>query len=287
MKTFFSIIYIPLNPALKEKVSVGLIMSDGERDYFKISNSKLNVIKHLIPHQNFSILKTYFKSLSKDINQYFDDNDFKLITTKKSSNWINESYMSYLHRYANNLVLFSEIKSIDIKLDKISFKKIFEKYIFEFDEEEVHHRIFHLEETIKLDLYDKIENRVNIDTLISPRDFEELITPVEVGFIGRNGTIVAGQTVDFSKRLYNLENDLTKFISFTKAADYKQNQQKGKYFIVGEEPNKKEFPQNHRTWKNVKDSKLVDYVNSNEIEKIADYIEKKDVTPYFNKEASN
>lgn len=279
MKTFFSIIYISLNTALKERISVGLIMSDGEKDFFKISETKLNVIKNLIPHQNFLVLRTYFKSLDKEINSTFDE--LKLNIKNKKTEWITESYISYLHRYTNNLVNFSDFKTIDLPLNQENFKRIFEKYIFSFEEiEEINYKIFHIEDTIRLELYPKIENNVNLETVITPNDFEELITPVEIGFIGKNGTIVAGQAIDFSKRHYNLENDLTKFISFTKAADYKQSF-KGTYFVVGEEPSKKENPQNHTTWKHVKESKLIKYVDINETEEIEEYLKRKEVTPYF------
>jgi hypothetical protein len=114
-------------------------------------------------------------------------------------------------------------------------------------------------------------------------NFNELLTPVDVNFLGKNGVIVAGQTIDFKKRLYNLENDLTRFISFTKAVDYSSDK-KGKYFLVGQEPNKIENPTNHKTWKNVRESHLVEYVDLNDTEKIKNYIFEKGVTPYFDKD---
>jgi len=283
MKTFFSIIYIPLNAALDEKVSIGLIMFDNENDLFKISETKLHAIKNLIPSQNFSVLKTYFKSLEKEINY---DINIGILTSneEKKTKWIKESYITYLHRYANNLVSFSEVKSIDIPLNDNTFRRIFEKYIFQF-EEQSDYTFTSFDEIIEAKLYPKIENRVNIHKVITPLDFEELITPVAVDFIGKNGTIVAGQTMDFSKRLYNLENDLNKYITFTKAADFK-DQTKGHYFIIGQEP-PKEQAKNHKTWKYVKNNKLVDYVDFSETDKIKEYIEDKGVTPYFEKEASN
>ena len=45
MKTFFSIIYLPLNSNLQEKISVGLVMSNGEQSIFKVSNPKMQIIK--------------------------------------------------------------------------------------------------------------------------------------------------------------------------------------------------------------------------------------------------
>ena len=52
MKTFFSIIYLPLNPNLQEKISVGLVMSNGNQSIFKVSNPKMQIIKGLISLNN-------------------------------------------------------------------------------------------------------------------------------------------------------------------------------------------------------------------------------------------
>lgn len=287
MKTFFSIIYLTLNANLNEKISIGLLMSDGERSIFKVSNPKMNVIKGLVPQQNFNVLKSYFKNINYAIMPKI--NDYELdVKQNVSSKWLNESYFSYLHRYSNNLVSFSEPRTIELSLNEDSFKKLFSKYIFDYDDEVLLVKHEDILSKVKTKLYSKIEDRVNLNVQVSPKDFAELVTPVDINFIGRNGVVVAGQTIDFDKRQYYLENDLTRFISFTKAVDY-SNEDKGKYFLVGKEPNKKEHPQNHRTWKHVKESHLVEYVDLSETEKIKEYIVSKNVTPYFekNNEASN
>ncbi|MES2487384.1 MAG: hypothetical protein V4581_15740 [Bacteroidota bacterium] len=284
MKTFFSIIYIPLNAALDEKVSIGLIMFDNENDFFRISEPKLNAVKSLIPAQNFNVLKTYFKSLDREINKDLETGIMKFDAASKKTEWIKESYMAYLNRYANNLVSFSEVKTIELPLITENFKKLFEKYIFRF-EEHIEDIQTSFEEKVERKLFPKIEHKVNLHTTITPIDFKELITPVTVDFIGKNGIIVAGQTMDFSKRLYNLENDLNKYITFTKAADF-EDKKEGHYFIIGEEPSKQQI-KNHQAWKYVKDNNLVDYVDFSEIDKIKEYIDDKGVTPYFTPEEAS
>lgn len=281
MKTFFSIIYLPLNSNLQEKVSVGLVMSNGEQTIFRVSNPKMQVLKGLISSNRFNILKNYFSNIINEIEPKIDE--FKLnIKTDVSNNWLNESYFSYLNRYSNNLVIYSEPRNIDSDVTLESFKSIFNKYVFEYDEEINIVKNEDILSKVRTRLFTKIEDRVNLNVTISSNDFNELLTPVDVNFIGKNGVIVAGQTIDFVKRLYNLENDLTRFISFTKAVDY-SSANKGKYFLVGQEPNKIENPSNHRTWKHVKDSHLVEYVDLSETEKIKDYIISKGVSPYFDK----
>lgn len=281
MKTFFSIIYLPLNSNLQEKISVGLVMSNGEQSIFKVSNPKMQIIKGLISSNKFSILKNYFNNIMNEIEPKIDE--FKLnIKSEISNNWINESYFSYLNRYSNNLVIYSEPRNIDSEVTLENFKSIFNKYVFEFDEEVNIIKSEDILSKVRTRLFTKIEDRVNLNVTVSSNDFHELLTPVDVNFIGKNGVIVAGQTIDFVKRMYNLENDLTRYISFTKAVDY-SSANKGKYFIVGQEPNKIENPSNHRTWKHVRESHLVEYVDLTETEKIQEYIISKGVSPFFAK----
>lgn len=281
MKTFFSIIYLPLNSNLQEKISLGLVMSNGEKTIFKVSNSKLQIIKGLISINRFNILKNYFNNIKNEIDPKKDN--FKLdIQSNISNNWLNESYFSYLSRYSNNLVIYSEPKSINSDVNLDFFKSIFVKYVFEYDEEINVIKHEDILSKVRIELLEKIEDRVNLNVTVSSSDFNELLTPVDVNFIGKNGVIVAGQTIDFSKRMYNLENDLTRYISFTKAVDYSCSK-KGKYFLVGQEPNKTVYPSNYKTWKNVKESHLVEYVDLSETEKIKEYITSKGVSPYFDK----
>lgn len=282
MKTFFSIIYIPLRPDFQEKISIGLVMSNSEKTIFKVSNSKLQILKSLLSNQKYNLLKSYFHNIINELEP--NSKDLKLNIDKEySHNWINESYFSYLNRYSNNLVIYSEPRNINVEITSDNFRRMFEKLVFNIVDEVAYKKVDNILTKVRTKLYSKIEQRVNLNVTVKSSDFNELITPVDVNFIGKNGIVVAGQTMDFEKRLYNLEHDLTSFISFTKAVDY-STPNKGKYFLVGQEPNKKEHPKNHRTWKHVKDSHLVEYVDLRETEKIKQYIISNDVTPFFKKE---
>lgn len=283
MKTFFSIIYLTLNASLKEKISIGLIMANSEDVKFKISDTKLGIVKQLIPIQNYSFLKSYFKNLNNDLNSEFDNIDLLNLKNDIPKNWVNEKYFSYLHRYSNNIVNFSEPREIDINFDNSTFLKLYENYVFNNDEVIIGKKSKQdIVKIVKTKLYSKIKSKVNLDVDIKPSDFKELISSVNVNFIGENGQIVAGQAIDFSKRYVDLERDLTKYISFTKAVDFEKGG--GHYFLVGKEPKKNLAQKNHSIWKHIYESNIVDYVPLNETDKIKDYIDLKGVHPYFEKQ---
>lgn len=281
MKTIFSILYVPISATLDEKVSIGLIMSDGIQNYFRFSQSKLQAIKSLIDVESHTILKTYLRSLEKEINmELVNDKTLFTIEIASKAKWVNSSYITYLSKYSNNLLQFSEPKVIDISLDEITYKRIFEKYIFQYEEivsTQTEPTIF---QKVRTKLYPKITGKVNIDKTLTSNDFANLFAPVEVNFIGVNGVPVAGQAFDFEKKHYFLENDVTRFISLTKALEL-SGQPDGKYFVLGREPKVSHNDKNHLMWSQIRDARFLEFVDIDEIGIVEDYIEKNHVIPFF------
>ncbi|MCC7454468.1 MAG: hypothetical protein IT222_09905, partial [Crocinitomix sp.] len=222
----------------------------------------------------------YLKSLEKEINVVIDsEKELFSIDVSSKAKWISNSYISYLSRYSNNLLQFSEPKFMDVPLTDITFKKVFEKYIFQYDEaitSRVQASVF---EKVKTTLYPSIEGKVNIDRTLTSLDFENLFAPVEVNFIGVNGVPVAGQTFDFEKKHYFLENDVTRFISLTKALEL-EGKKDGKYFILGREPIK-DYNKNHHMWEQIRDSDFLEFVDIDEVGIVEDYIDNNHVIPFF------
>lgn len=278
MKTIYSILYVTLNTALNEKVSIGLLMSDGKYDRFRFSADKLLALKGIIEPERYNLVKGYLKSLESDINVAGDE---KVVFENKAlkNNWVNEGYISYLSRYSNNLIQFSEPKTIDILFSPENYKRIYEKYIYAFDQKIEEVFVESIFTKVKQELYPKITNRVNLDFALDSSHFENLFAPIEVNFIGINGMPVAGQTIDFDKKHHFLENDIARFVSLTKAIEL-EGKEKGKYFVLGHEPDKKD-DKNHLLWEQIKDSKFLEFVDVNDVDRVEEYIEKHEVKPYF------
>lgn len=278
MKTIYSILYVTLNTALNEKVSIGLLMSDGKYDRFRFSTDKLLALKGIIEPERYNLVKGYLKSLESDINVAGDE---KVVFENKAlkNNWVNEGYISYLSRYSNNLIQFSEPKTIDILFSPENYKRIYEKYIYAFDQKIEEVFVESIFTKVKQELYPKITNRVNLDFSLDSSHFENLFVPIEVNFIGINGMPVAGQTIDFDKKHHFLENDIARFVSLTKAIEL-EGKEKGKYFVLGHEPDKKD-DKNHLLWEQIKDSKFLEFVDVDDVDRVEEYIEKHEVKPYF------
>lgn len=276
MKTIYSILYVTLNTTLNERVSVGMLMSNGFEHYFKFSSEKLTAFKGILNNERFNIVKNYLKSVEKDIcfkpHQLFTQKELK-------NDWINEGYISYLSKYSNNIIQFSAPKTIDIDLNTDNFKRIFEKYIFRYTEEIDEIIEFNVYSKVKENLFPKIENRVNLELTLTSNDFENLFAPIEIDFIGINEIPLAGQTIDFEKKHYYLENDITRFVSLTKAIELEGNS-KGKYYILGREP-QKNIDKNHQLWEHIRDSDFLEFVDIDEVGIVEEYIEEHNVKPFF------
>ena len=256
-------------------------MSNGDHQFFKYSQPKLNAIKGLLDVESNHILKSYLKSLDKEINVATESGkELFSIDIPSKAKWVSNSYISYLSKYSNNLLQFSEPKYIDVPLSDITFRKVFEKYIFQYDEVITTRLYTNVFEKVRTKLYPNIEGKVNIDRTLTSLDFENLFAPVEVNFIGVNGVPVAGQTFDFEKKHYFLENDVTRFISLTKALEL-EGKKDGKYFILGREP-LKGYDKNHLMWEQIRDSDFLEFVDIDEVGIIEEYIDKNHVIPFFN-----
>jgi hypothetical protein len=276
MKTIYSILYVTLNTTLNERVSVGMLMSNGFEHNFKFSSEKLTAFKGILSNERFNIVKNYLKSVEKEIcfkpHQLFTEKELK-------NDWINEGYISYLSKYSNNIIQFSAPKTIDVDLNADNFKKVLEKYIFRYTEEVNEIIEFNVYSKVKENLFPKIEHKVNLEMTLTSNDFENLFAPIEIDFIGMNEIPLAGQTIDFEKKHYNLENDITRFVSLTKAIELEGNS-KGKYYILGREP-QKNSDKNHQLWEHIRDSDFLDFVDIDEVGIVEEYIEEHNVKPFF------
>ncbi|WP_158963053.1 hypothetical protein [Myroides fluvii] len=286
MKTIYSLLYVNLNVALNEKVCIGLVMSDGETFFYQFSAKKLSFIAPLLSTEKKSFIKHYLKSLEKDI-QTSKANTNKLFShLSYAEQWAKEEYLNYLSNYANNLVSFSAPKTIALANNLDNFKALFNKYVHIYEEvspklDEDEQTPIGIKDQVNRQFYPQIKARVNTNITLNSADFETILVPVHIGFIGNNDIPVLGQTLDFTKSIQHVQHDITSYLSLTISVEEKE-QKKGKYFVLGKEPAKGD--KTHNFWQNLRTSPIVDYIELDEFEKITKYMEEHNVQPYFEKQ---
>jgi len=274
MKSFYSILQVPIRPAGQEVVNLGLLLMGDQESYFRFSNRKLEFVKKLIPENSFALLRSYLFGLSEKIKT-----EDELLQTKFKST----EFVSYLANYNNNLITFSKPTPIDLETSERTYQLLFEKFIFTYEEDaqsETAIQLVSLQNHLKKSLYPRIRQRVNLNQTLTTKEIPTLLVPsVKVNFIGQNNIPVAGQGVDFEKSTDQITNNVSRLISLIKAFEM-EDVKKGQYYIIGKEPDKRNYKEQHDNWLHIRSSNLIEFVDIDETEKISEYIEKHNVKPF-------
>lgn len=282
MKSYYSILNVPIRLSIGEQISIALILADEEKIHFKYSHGKIVVIKSLLPESAFSFLKSYLKNLESEINKdlnFAHNESINMPFDLKFKDYLGKNYLSYLSKYSNNLISFTEPKEINIEASSENFDKLFEKYVFGIDPPIQKPTKKTFLERIRTNLYPKIEGKVNLDRRLTSAEIPKLLVPTTINFIGRNEVPVTGQTIEFENKHISIENHIAKYISLVKAFEL-SNEPNGKYFILGKEPDKS-LVDNHKMWSEIRAQKFFDYVPLKEIGRIEEYIIEHGVQPFI------
>ncbi len=275
MTSYYSILSVNTNFSSGEWVGIGLLLSRDGHLRFLYSKKKLRLLREILGKENAEFLLKYFASLAESVSERSSASDVK---------WWSKEYLSYLARYTNNMVTVQEPARIDIPnlaIDELC-ERLFQKYIKVSLISGKKESNF-APDNWKAALTPKISKYVNIDLLVTPKILPTLIVPTKAHYMGRNGVPMACQMVDFQRRPGNLYNDLGKFIALTKALD-DHGETNGQYFIVGNEPHQ-EQEKNLALWRQIREKNFLQYVRSDELEHISDFVRENGVHKYLANES--
>ena len=109
----YSIIYAVLRPEISERVSVGLIIVDGNDISIRYSKNKLSALKGLLSEGEYKFIT-------------------KVITSIKRNRTIeSEGAINYLSRYSNNLIAVSPLTEVDIEGTVKNKDLLYRNYIYD------------------------------------------------------------------------------------------------------------------------------------------------------------
>ncbi|MCL4416455.1 MAG: hypothetical protein M1365_07140 [Actinobacteria bacterium] len=99
---------------------------------FRFSKNKIAVVKELMSQPAVKYLKDTLKQISSTA---FQENE-KFKGLYAGSEGLNKSfslsYLEYLSRYSNNLLIFSKPKTIELQSSDDLFESLFKKYVDEY-----------------------------------------------------------------------------------------------------------------------------------------------------------
>ncbi|TDB69143.1 hypothetical protein [Arundinibacter roseus] len=281
MSSFYSIVYVNIRPALGERVSIALLLRDEQNLLFHQAPEKLEALKTILPSEAYNLARTLIKNLDSLLSDSgIEDtrSEYQINLGSDKQAFTEKSYLSYLSAYGNNLLTFSEPRTIDIPTTQETFTRLFQKYVHTgWESSQRQSTRTSLVKYVREMLYPKVKDRVNLDAVITTEMVPGLVAPTKVNLAGRNEVNMIGQIVDFEKKKPgSLADDINRVLALVRAFEEKND--KGKYFIIGREP-KKELSEQHAIWENVRDLPTLDFVADTETDRIGEYIEEHNVQP--------
>jgi len=277
MKTYYSIVSIATNSKLNEKFNIGLLCVTPEKNFFHFSEAKFNIVSKLLSSSAGKLALSVLKGMDDQINI---SQELKGVFTNQQAealNAVSEPYIGYLNRYNNNLVQFSTPVTIDLSVDYSVFKTLFQKYIYS---NEVFDAVIKPKKRSFIGIRNNFRRAAseyaNTNFDVTKEVIKDLIVPVNVDVFGKNGAFVTGQSLDFAKSIASLQSEISSFLYLTEHT--LKADKNSKSFVLGDEPSKTEKI-NHQLWKNVRSANIVEFVPTDESERIIEYMRKKGVAP--------
>jgi hypothetical protein len=277
MNTFYSNIFTSISPFSHERINLGLLLfQESGKSIVKFSPEKISVIKQLLPEDSFKLLKIQLKTFE---NLMDSKNEFEL-----NFNQFSSSYIQYISDYTNNLISLTPPKQIDVEVNEVVFKKLYEQFVFK---SEISGLPLKIRPSIlaeaKNNFIPKVKERVNVDYQLKASEFDFMVFNLQVDLIGKNDVPVLTQFVDFQSGSQSIKHRINDYVSIIKPFEINEGNV-GKYFIVGQEP-KKDLSKQHMIWKNLLASPLisksiVQIVHPDELDEVQEYFEKHDVKPF-------
>ena len=205
MKSYYSIVYLSPIIASNEKIAIGLLFVSEGIPLFKYSERKLNIAKKLIEKNSFNSIVKVLDSIKDHIHEFTLNNEMNFLEGSPFS----FEYTSYLNGYHNNILTYSDpSKSVGEYL-KNDFDDLYRIYIdnvinHEFEE----NRIDYIRNFTRRIKTSPIKNKIDTFFELRPRVVDSIYSSHKVSYIGVNGRLITGNSLDLNKDPYYIERDL-------------------------------------------------------------------------------
>jgi hypothetical protein len=200
MKSFIAPVYFQTNSISSEKLTGGLLVSSGKKNWLAFSSEKVALagklggidLKKLLDHT-----LELFSNKVKKVNDLTKDEESQLF---QSTIVLTSQYLEYLNKYSKGVIQFAAPKPISTVASDEQFQKLFELYVGE--ELEVKKKkdkpaTFHaaLKKTLETP---GLTEKADIDYVLTPQLVKGILKPAHVTLITKNGALEIVQAIDFT-----------------------------------------------------------------------------------------
>jgi hypothetical protein len=209
MSAITSELYMKSSSLVDEKICVGLFVIDGENVFFDYSKNKFKIALKLDPSLDNSATLHWLENLKEKIKRDHSNEEFGFFRSD-----FNSATLGYLNTYSKGVFHFSEPKPISASIDRPYFVRLFKRMVDSEMSESGRHIVASMpsfksefRSIIKRESFESID----IAYKVEPKVLSGIYTPHKVEFIGKNGSFIAGDTVDFNTKPATIEKSLFEF----------------------------------------------------------------------------
>jgi hypothetical protein len=273
MKTYYSTIKVVPNSLVGDTISIGMILSDDDKFFVRFSDKKIRIAKSLLS-DNKKYLDHFIAQIAQTIESISDTNNQDLF---HFPNKINTSYISYLHKYSNNLIQYDEPKFVKeantLKTFEALYTLLVDKTIPELEKSKSS-QIIRLEENINTKLIKRVENRVHTHIKFTDKYIPSLYFQYELDCIGLNGAFTGAKSLHFEQSEPTLQKDISNYYALSTILEntYNKYGAANNFYLISDEP-EDIGSKEHRLWEKLKKGKKFNLIHSEEADIVARKIE--------------
>lgn len=262
MKNFYTIIYLSPNKVSGDTVAIGMLLFDGKKFKYYISEKKKNIALKLFKSKNVDVdfflkqITNKCDSINSDINESNLFNKYEKISDL--------SYISYLSKYSNGILQFSKPTIFFDVVDDMKFSSLihlfFEESVYEYDLLAIKENNYDL--IIQNKLIEKVSNRIHTNYKFTPKNLDSIYFPFEMDCIGLNGSLVGAKSLSFELTKMTIDKNLSHYFTLISMLSSKYNKplEDNTFYLLSAEPSEIESEE-HKMWESVSNNKLVEIIH--------------------------
>lgn len=277
MNSFYSIVSISPNSSNYERLSLGIIASNGKELFFLSSKRKKNLIDKLLTTDK-AILDFVLKELETKIEHTNQINKAREKDLFQLGQLLDGEYFNYLKNYSNGLLHFSSPNYLASEVGSKEVIKLFQLYVDPFEVKtkkspKVSDNQFR--SRVKQNLTSKVKDRVHTNFSIDSTAVQTIGSPFQLDCVGKNGSLISAKALPFSSSIQTLSKEINTYISVMSHLSRKySNLTDDQFYLIADEPTQKSSDQ-FKYLKNLKKDKMLNIISSNDAEEVAFEIERK------------
>ena len=282
MKKFYTIIKLAPNKAAGDTVAIGMLLFDGSKLKYYISDKKKNIALKLLNDKNIDI-DFFLKQITNKCDVINNDIDESNLFNKYDK--ISDvSYINYLSNYSNGLLQFSKPNIFFDEVDDLKFNNLINLFFNEttIKNEILIHNEINYELIVQNQLIDKVNNKIHTNYKFTPTNLNSIYFPFEMDCIGLNGSLIGAKSMSFEKSKTTLDKNLSHYFTLisTLSRKYNKSLKDNKFFLITEEPTEINSEE-HNVWESIIKNELVTLIHPEQSNIVANLVFEKNAGKFL------